>query len=227
MLISTHQVWAAEEGSCHHARCCRLATLVSIQSPNPTLRVPSQRSHHSSVSQPFTLCVTRRGWGPPWQPTHPLPAGDTEAVGQELACPRHPVPGLGRANRILGTGWQCCSLPAGERCSLLGVQLCCCFAPQLWLPGGCARVPTGGTPHLGAAERGSCCSHSVPSAVCGRAGTESSLALAPCPLPCPFPEAAACGHGLAAVPAAGWAGAGPCPLGHLRAALQHAGPPLP
>lgn len=42
------------------------------------------------------------------------------------------------------------------RPGLLFAGFCCCFAPQLWLPGGCACVPTGDAPGLGAAERGSC-----------------------------------------------------------------------
>lgn len=84
--------------------------------------------------------ATTRGWGPP-RTAHgppPLPAGETEAAGQEAACPRHPAPGLGRANRILGTGWQCLQARAAL---CWGVQFGCCFAPPALPPWGLCQCP--------------------------------------------------------------------------------------
>lgn len=164
------------------------------------------------------LCVsqgaTTRGWGPP-RTAHPLP------------MPHHPCQ-LGKlrqqGRRWLAQGPQCQGW--GEQTGFLaGATLClqaraalcwvCSFAAALHpSSGSLGAVPVSPqvTPLALVPLNGAV----VPpggGAVCGGAGTESSSALAPCPLPCPFPEAAACGHGLAAVPAAGSAGQDPAPLG--------------
>lgn len=165
-------------------------------------------------------------------PCHPCQLGKLRQWGRRR---------LARGTRCQGWGEQTGFLArAGSAalCLQARVALCwvCSFAAALHpSSGSLGPVPLSPQvtpPHLGTGERGDCSPRGwpVPGAVCGGAGTESGSALAPCPLPCPFPEAAACGHGLAAVPPAGSAGAGPRSPGlpgHLRAGLQHPGPPLP
>lgn len=146
-----------------------------------------------------------------------LPAGETEAVGQEAACPRYPVPGLGRANRILGTGWQCLQamLALCWECGFAAV-----FHPSSGSLGTVPLSPQVTPPHLGAGEGGNCSTGVASAQRCVWQGWHGEqLGLGPLPVAMPFSRGSCL-----------WAWLGSCPccgLGRGRTPLPWAtGSPL-